>query len=60
MTWLVRHAGDVLTKLLIVPDGKTAYERIKGKACAGEAVGFGRKVMHMVPGKPQGGVMVER
>ena len=41
-------------------DGKTAYERLKGKRHHGEFVRFCSRVMYRVQGKVQGGIMTER
>jgi hypothetical protein len=48
--WLVEHAADVMTKYQVGKDGKTAYERIKGKAYKKEMVEFG-EVVHYRLGK---------
>jgi hypothetical protein len=45
MTWLVPHAADSVTKFLRGSDGKTAYERLKGKPCREEVVEFGECVL---------------
>ena len=58
--WLVEHAGDVLTKFLVGEDGRTAYERTKGKKCSGEMYQFGASIMHRTSGKVTGGVMADR
>ena len=44
MAWLVEHAADVLSKYQVGDDGRTAYERLKGKKCQQETVEFGEKV----------------
>ena len=54
--WLVDHAADVSTKFQKGVDGKTAYERLKGKPYRGEILEFGCQVHHRVPGKTQGGL----
>ena len=41
---MVEHAADLITKLQVGSDGKTAYERIKGKKFGREMVEFGEKV----------------
>ncbi len=53
--WLVEHAADVQNKYKIGVDGKTPYERGKGKPWRGDAVEFGARVHHRATGKPQGG-----
>ena len=44
LTWLVQHAADCLSKYQIGEDGKTAYERLKGKKFSRAVVEFGEKV----------------
>ena len=44
ITWLVQHAADCLSKYQVGEDGKTAYERLKGKAFSRPSVEFGEKV----------------
>merc|ERR1712240_171121 len=44
MTWLVQHAADCLSKYQVGEDGKTAYERWKGKPFNRPAVEFGEKI----------------
>ena len=44
MAWLVQHAADCLSKYQIGEDGKTAYERLKGKKFSCAVVEFGEKV----------------
>ena len=46
MTWLVQHAGDVVSKYVIGHDGKTAYERIMGNPCREEVLEFGESVYY--------------
>ena len=58
--WLVEHAADVSTKFQKGVDGKTAYERLKGKPYQGEILEFGCQVHHRVPGKSQGGLLAAR
>ena len=60
MTWMVEHVADLLNKFVVGKDGRTAYERVRGKKYHGEMVEFGRRVFHMSPGKHQGGSMKER
>ena len=55
VTWLVEHAADTINKFAVAPDGRTAYERVKGKRYKGEMIEFGRKVMYKIPCKPEGG-----
>ena len=44
MTWLVQHAGDVITKYQVGHDGKTAFDRIMGKPCHEDIIEFGETV----------------
>ena len=44
MTWLIQHAADCLSKYQVGEDGKTAYERLKGKKFSRAVVEFGEKV----------------
>ena len=55
MTWLVPHAADSLNKLEVGSDGKTAYERLRGKKYRGELVEFGSTVRYRLPGVLQPG-----
>ena len=41
MLWVVEHAADVLNKFLVSADGRTAYERMRGKAYKSEVFEFG-------------------
>ena len=43
-SWLVEHAADLLSKYQVGEDGRTGYERLKGKPCNHELVEFGEKV----------------
>ena len=58
--WLVMHAADVVTKLQIHRDGRTAYERIKGRPYSGHLEEFGIVVLYKVSAKVEGGVMQDR
>ena len=60
MKWMVEHAAGTLNRCEVGKDGRTAYERIRGKKYRGEAYEFGRKVFHRVPGKVEGGSMESR
>ena len=44
MTWLVQHAADCISKYQVGEDGKTGYERLKGKPFSRPSVEFGEKV----------------
>ena len=41
-------------------DGRTAYERLKGKSYKGEYLEFASCVLHRIPDKVRGGLMMER
>jgi len=60
VAWLVEHCADLHNKFHVYPDGKTSFERIKGKRHQGEILEFGQRVHHRVPGKVQGGLMAPR
>ena len=51
MTWLVQHAADCISKYQVNEDGKTAYERLKGKRFNRVAVEFGEKIHYKRSGK---------
>ena len=58
--WLVEHAADIVTKCAVGRDGRTPYERIKGKRYHGQLLEFGRAVRVKFQGKLQGGLMKAR
>ena len=49
MAWLVSHAADLLGKFGVGRDGRTGYERMKGKSYSGTHVEFGAKVHAKLP-----------
>ena len=53
--WLVPHCADLLNKAEVGHDGRTAYERMRGKRYKGEMTNFGTKVMYRLPQKFRGG-----
>ena len=55
--WLIEHAADVLNQFLVSSDGRTAWERLKGRRYGGLMFEFGSKILYKVPQKPQGGAM---
>ena len=59
-TWLVEHIADVLNRFAVGADGKTAVQRLKGKACEKYVLEFGSAVMFRVVGKVAGSLMAER
>ena len=60
MAWLVEHCADVLNRYNIGVDGRTPYQRLKGRKFVGHILEFGTSVMFRVSGKVHGGVMQER
>lgn len=60
MAWLVPHCADLLNKLEVGHDGRTAYERLRCKQNKGELVEFGRKVLYRINRKTRGGDMRAR
>ena len=60
LSWVVEHAADLLNKYHVASDGKTAYERLKGREYKGETHAFGSRIMFRVCGKVHGGVMRQR
>ena len=44
--WLVRWAAMLYSRFKVGADGKTSYERQKGRKCKQEVVPFGEKVMY--------------
>ena len=55
LSWLVEHSADLISKYQVGDDGKTAYERWKGKKFTLEEVEFGEKVHYRLnlKNKPQ-------
>ena len=47
MSWMIRWAGELISKYSIGDDGRTAYERIRGEVCAVPVVPFGETVMYL-------------
>ena len=60
VAWLIEHGADVLNKTQVGQDGRTPYERLKGKKYGGSFLEFGAQVMLKVSGQVQGGLMQER
>ena len=60
IAWLIEHSVDLLNKCQMGKDGRTPYERLKGKRYGGTFMDFGCPVMLRVTDKPQGGLMQER
>ena len=55
--WMIDHCADTLNKCQVGKDGRTLYERLKGKKYGGTFMEFGSPVMLRVTDKPQGGAM---
>ena len=53
--WIVENALDCVNKKLIGHDGRTAYNRLKGKPYRAPFLPFGSPVMYRVAGKVRGG-----
>ena len=47
MAWIPQHAGFLLSRFQVAADGKTAHERLKGKAYRREMVDFAERVVFM-------------
>ena len=45
LDWLIQHAGNIITCFKLQTDGRTAYQRLKGKKAAATLVPFGEKVL---------------
>jgi hypothetical protein len=60
MSWLVEHAADVLNRYSVGSDGRTPYQRLKGRKFVGHMLEFGCPIMFRVSGKVAGGIMQER
>ena len=47
MAWMIRWAGEIISKHSIGDDGKSAYERIRGERCVVPIVPFGEAVIYL-------------
>ena len=47
MAWIPQHAGFLLSRFQVASDGKTAHERLKGKAYRRELFDFAERVLFM-------------
>ena len=45
LTWMIEFASVLINRHLVGKDGKTAYERLKGKAAKMLGIGFAETVM---------------
>ena len=50
VVWLVRYYGQMLNRFRRGPDGKTAYERRKGRAFQRKVPPLGEKILYQLPG----------
>ena len=48
MTWMVKHAGELISKYQLNRDGQTAYYKVFGKPCKDVIVEFGEEVHYRV------------
>ena len=51
ITYIPEYAAFLLNRFEVGKDGKTAYERTKGKSCRTWGVHFGEKVLYKMPGE---------
>ena len=49
MSWLIRWAAMSVSRFLVGKDGKTPYQRQRGRPCELGVVPFGEMVLHRVP-----------
>ena len=54
ITWMVGHAGYLLSRFSVGVDGKTPYERLKGKKAKMGGVEFGEGIWFKMKSKSQG------
>ena len=55
LRWMIDYAGVLLTRFQVGEDGRTGYERLKGRRFRKEIVEFGEQVMYEVrPGARKG------
>ena len=48
MTWIVKHAGELISKCQLNRDGQTAHFKVFGKACKDVIVEVGEEVYYRV------------
>ena len=48
MTWIVKHAGELISKYQLNRDGQTAYYKVFGKPCKDVIVEIGEEVHYRV------------
>ena len=49
MPWLIRHAAHIITRQRIRDDGRTAYQKMKGRRSNAKLVNFGEAVLFKIP-----------
>ena len=59
-TWLVLHAADSYNKFQVGTDGRTAYEKIRGRPYSGSMMEFGQCILYKISNKVHGGDMGPR
>ena len=47
MAWIVEHSGNMITRYRVGKDGRTAYQRLKGKAPSNKTLPLGEKVLYL-------------
>ena len=60
MEWIVEHAADMICKGVQGTDGKTPYQRLKGRTYTGEVLPFGSPILFRCVGKVRGGLLADR
>ena len=60
VSWMIENIADIHNKQSVGMDGRTPYERIKGKRHHGDFCEFGSQISHRIPTKPQGSLMGPR
>ena len=58
--WLVEHCADVLNRYCVGSDGRTPFQRLRGRRSDCHMAEFGAQVMFRVSGKVSGSNMQER
>ena len=59
IVWMVENVADIINKFKIGQDGRTTHERLSGKTYKGVIHEFGSVILHQIPEKLQGGLMLE-
>eukprot|EP00973_Karenia_brevis_P058798 8188391-Karenia_brevis.AAC.1 len=44
LAWMITHAANLITRYKVGQDGRTSYQRLKGKRCSHLALPFGEKM----------------